>query len=485
MRRPHARDARRGRSTTGAMTLNDLKTATRCGMGPCGGRLCEDAAARLHCRSARGAHARSRRPGHRTPAAAAGRARPARGRVRLRGAADRRAGAPVSCDDRLRSRRRRRRHHGRHRRAARRAGRHARDRARARCGGLGRLGRERRARCRCRSSACGSCRTRCAATRGGAPRATRSASSGPAATRSRSTTREAALLDERMTLKRDAGAPIEMVSPAQVREREPALSDRIVAASYCAEDGHADSTRTGALPARAAARARASSCVEHAPVHAIDAGDGGFRVHDARADVSPAKRHADRQRRVDARRRGAARRRAADRGARQHGQRHRDRTRASFRRHRPRDRTPDAQAEGERQLSSSAAAGRGADRPRRGAAKSPPTRCCRTCGSRATPCPPSRARASSAAGPGSRRSSPTTIRWPARCPACANAFVLACVRGGYTIGPCIGPLVADLILGREPALPLFDPGARRCPRSGVSEARAARDSRRAGARLAR
>ncbi|HVE49235.1 MAG TPA: 2Fe-2S iron-sulfur cluster-binding protein [Casimicrobiaceae bacterium] len=31
----------------GAITLNDLRTATRCGMGPCGGRLCEDAAARL------------------------------------------------------------------------------------------------------------------------------------------------------------------------------------------------------------------------------------------------------------------------------------------------------------------------------------------------------------------------------------------------------------------------------------------------------
>ena len=31
----------------GCATLNDLKTATRCGMGPCGGRLCEDSAARL------------------------------------------------------------------------------------------------------------------------------------------------------------------------------------------------------------------------------------------------------------------------------------------------------------------------------------------------------------------------------------------------------------------------------------------------------
>lgn len=31
----------------GAVTLNDLKSATRCGMGPCGGRLCEYAAALL------------------------------------------------------------------------------------------------------------------------------------------------------------------------------------------------------------------------------------------------------------------------------------------------------------------------------------------------------------------------------------------------------------------------------------------------------
>ena len=31
----------------GATTINDLKAATRCGMGSCGGRLCEDAAARL------------------------------------------------------------------------------------------------------------------------------------------------------------------------------------------------------------------------------------------------------------------------------------------------------------------------------------------------------------------------------------------------------------------------------------------------------
>lgn len=39
-----------------------------------------------------------------------------------------------------------------------------------------------------------------------------------------------------------------------------------------------------------------------------------------------------------------------------------------------------------------------------------------------------------------------------------DAFVLGCVRGGYTIGPYIGQLMGDLILGRSPEMPLFDPG---------------------------
>lgn len=38
-----------------------------------------------------------------------------------------------------------------------------------------------------------------------------------------------------------------------------------------------------------------------------------------------------------------------------------------------------------------------------------------------------------------------------------GAFVLGCVRGGYTIGPYIGRLTGDLILGRAPERPLFDP----------------------------
>ena len=43
-------------------------------------------------------------------------------------------------------------------------------------------------------------------------------------------------------------------------------------------------------------------------------------------------------------------------------------------------------------------------------------------------------------------------------PGVPDAYVLGCVRGGYTIGPYIGQLMGDFILGREPELPLFDPG---------------------------
>src|SRR5690606_33459826 len=53
---------------------------------------------------------------------------------------------------------------------------------------------------------------------------------------------------------------------------------------------------------------------------------------------------------------------------------------------------------------------------------------------------------------------PVSYPLAARAPAHANAFVLGCVRGGYAIGPYIGGLMGDLILGREPELPLFAPG---------------------------
>lgn len=43
-------------------------------------------------------------------------------------------------------------------------------------------------------------------------------------------------------------------------------------------------------------------------------------------------------------------------------------------------------------------------------------------------------------------------------PGVKDAWVLACVRGGYTIGPYISELLATQILGGIPELPLFNPG---------------------------
>lgn len=42
-------------------------------------------------------------------------------------------------------------------------------------------------------------------------------------------------------------------------------------------------------------------------------------------------------------------------------------------------------------------------------------------------------------------------------PGAPDAYVIGCVRGGYTIGPWMGTLLAQRILGQEPAMPLFDP----------------------------
>ncbi|MBX3540869.1 MAG: FAD-binding oxidoreductase [Chelatococcus sp.] len=54
--------------------------------------------------------------------------------------------------------------------------------------------------------------------------------------------------------------------------------------------------------------------------------------------------------------------------------------------------------------------------------------------------------------------SPDVMPMAGAVPGQDGLFTICCVRGGFTIGPCLGALVADAILGREPDLPLFDPG---------------------------
>lgn len=51
-------------------------------------------------------------------------------------------------------------------------------------------------------------------------------------------------------------------------------------------------------------------------------------------------------------------------------------------------------------------------------------------------------------------------------PGAPNAYVIGCVRGGFTIGPYMGSLLAEYILGHEPEMPLFDPARAVLPKAG-------------------
>ena len=91
------------------------------------------------------------------------------------------------------------------------------------------------------------------------------------------TEREAGHLEREMTLRRDAGLPIEIVDGERARALEPGLSNRVLMAAYCAEDGYAASNlvggriRTALVDAGVALR-------EGVPVSGIAAEDGGFVI---------------------------------------------------------------------------------------------------------------------------------------------------------------------------------------------------------------
>jgi glycine/D-amino acid oxidase-like deaminating enzyme len=269
------------------------------------------------------------------------------------------------------------------------------------------------------------------------------------------TAKEQALLEERMTKKREAGAPIEFVSAAAARAREPALSDRIVGASYCAADGYADSTRTGPY-LRGLLRAANVDLREHTPVRAIDAGDGGFRVTTSAGSI-------------DARRLLIASGAWTASVAAMLGVTLPINVRVN---------TVSVTEPGPRRLHAAIGhatglltlkqkangsyligggwQGRGSPATGRGEVDGKTLLQNLRLARFAVPAlAHSRVLRS---WTGFEASVADHYPLAGALPGVPNAYVLACVRGGYTIGPCIGPLVADLVLGREPALPLFDPG---------------------------
>jgi sarcosine oxidase subunit beta len=92
------------------------------------------------------------------------------------------------------------------------------------------------------------------------------------------TEREAELLTTRAGKRREAGAPIEIVSGARAREVEPGLSDKVLLAGYCAVDGFANAYLTGLAYRRALLEAGVT-LYEDRPVLGVEReDDGGFTL---------------------------------------------------------------------------------------------------------------------------------------------------------------------------------------------------------------
>ncbi len=89
---------------------------------------------------------------------------------------------------------------------------------------------------------------------------------------------EAALLEERSAVRKEQGAPIEILSPDRAREIEPGLTEVLKLAAHSPIDGHVPAYLTG-LACRSALTEAGCALFEHQPVTDIERLASGFRVH--------------------------------------------------------------------------------------------------------------------------------------------------------------------------------------------------------------
>ena len=267
--------------------------------------------------------------------------------------------------------------------------------------------------------------------------------------------REAELLHERMTLKREAGAPIELITPARVAELEPNLSRKVVAASWCAEDGYANASLTGAYY-RTLLESAGIDIRERTPVTAIDRSVGAFELATPAGPIRATRlllacgawlKSAGAMLGLDLPVRARVNTvSVTERGPALVGTVIGHATGLLTLKQKP---NGSVLIGGGWQGSGSPDEGRGSVDP-------------------ATLLPNLRLALFAVPGldrfrvvrswTGFEANVPDFYPLAGAAPGIDNAFLLGCVRGGYTIGPYIGALMGDLILGREPELPLFDPG---------------------------
>jgi glycine/D-amino acid oxidase-like deaminating enzyme len=88
---------------------------------------------------------------------------------------------------------------------------------------------------------------------------------------------ECELVELRAKARREYGAPIEVISPAQAREIEPGVHPGLLKAGYCDIDGFASAYLTGRA-FRHALTAAGVDVIENTPVEGIDSGDAGHVI---------------------------------------------------------------------------------------------------------------------------------------------------------------------------------------------------------------
>ncbi|KEJ88303.1 NAD(P)/FAD-dependent oxidoreductase [Sulfitobacter donghicola] len=269
------------------------------------------------------------------------------------------------------------------------------------------------------------------------------------------TEREEAMLLERQTLKAEAGAPISFVSPAELRAAEPSLSAKVRAASYCSQDGYANSSLTGQYY-RKRLKDMGISYRENAAVGAIAQGRSGFALKTPQGSIQarrillatgawlkPLAALLDVDLPVQARiNTVSVTERMPSMMSHVIG-------------HATGLLTMKQKANGT-VLIGGGWQGRGTPQEGRGEVSAQTVTPNLALAQFALP-DLAKARVLRS-WTGFEANVPDFYPLAGALPGVEGAYVLGCVRGGYTIGPYIGKLMGDAILGREPELPLFDPG---------------------------
>jgi sarcosine oxidase subunit beta len=268
------------------------------------------------------------------------------------------------------------------------------------------------------------------------------------------TEEEAEVLRVRMGERRAAGAPIDIVDAAQARRLEPALSGAVVLASHCARDGYSNSSLTGrafrAGLIRAGVEVREASAVDH-----VERVDGGWLVRAGQLALSA-------RRLILAG--GAWLARIARLAGIDLPLKVRVNQVAVTERAAPLFRVMIGHALGVLTLkqSDNGTILIGGGWQGEGSAESESTQLVvgNLVGNlRLARCavPAIKSSRLVRVWHGLEAHVPDSMPLVGALGAAEDLFVIGCVRGGYTIGPYMGRLLADRILGREPELPLFDP----------------------------